>query len=62
MKPSYLPITDLIEVNDFSDGDPKHVPSGDSFVLSDPELYLRKIATKWMEEDGGGVKAGELRN
>lgn len=54
--------TDIVQVNSFSDGDPNHRPTDPAYVPSDPENYLRKLATKWMEQKGGGTGAGEWRH
>lgn len=54
-----LPATNVIRIAQFSDGDPNHRPSEDSFSRSDPEPFMRKLATKWIEEEGGGLKPGK---
>lgn len=53
------PATDIVNVRGVSDGDANHRPPGNSFDRSDPEMYLRKIATRWIEEEGGGLKPGK---
>lgn len=53
--------TDVVQVSSFSDGDPNHVPTHPGYQLSNPDTYMRKIATEWMKNHGGGVVPGEWR-
>lgn len=53
--------THVVQVSSFSDGDPNHVPTHPGYQLSNPDTYMRKLATKWMETHGGGVRLGEWR-
>lgn len=53
------PRTETVQVTSFSDGDPSHRPTDPSYVLSNPENYLKKLAAKWMEQRGGSVNPGE---
>lgn len=53
--------TDVVQVSSFSDGDPNHVPAHPGYQPSNPDTYMRKLATKWMETHGGGVVPGEWR-
>lgn len=60
MAPTKLPpATNIVNVQGVSDGDANHRPSGNSFSRSDAEVYMRKIATKWVEEEGKGLKPGK---
>lgn len=62
MAPRLLPPpTDIVQVNSFSDGDPTHRPKDPAYVPSDPDRYLRKLATMWMANNGGGARPGEWR-
>lgn len=42
-----------------SDGDPRHKSTLSSYRKANPESWLQKIGTKWMEEEGGGVSRGK---
>ena len=44
----------------FSDGDSTHRPSGISYQQIDPQVYLQRLASKWMAEYRGGALPGEF--
>ncbi|KAL8933038.1 MAG: hypothetical protein Q9216_006553, partial [Gyalolechia sp. 2 TL-2023] len=43
----------------YSDGDASHRPDKPNYTRFDTDMYLQKIATKWMEEEAGGAEAGK---
>ena len=55
------PSTYIVQVNGFSDGDPNHIPTNPDYKPSDPDMYMRKLATMWMEVHGGGGVPGEWK-
>ncbi|KAL8872475.1 MAG: hypothetical protein Q9174_001905 [Haloplaca sp. 1 TL-2023] len=50
-----------IQGPDFSDGDPSHRPTKSNYVRSNEESFMQKVATRWMEEQGGVGKSGVSR-
>ena len=47
--------TQIVPINNFSDGDPSHGPKNTAYWMEDPTLYLEKIATLWMKHRGESV-------
>ncbi|KAL8733020.1 MAG: hypothetical protein Q9166_002418 [cf. Caloplaca sp. 2 TL-2023] len=48
----------IVKCPSYSDGDASHRPDKNSQTRSNEDLWLQKIAERWMKEDGGGLQAG----
>lgn len=46
----------VIRGPEYSDGDASHRPHKTNYTRANEEAFMQKIATKWMEEEGGGVR------
>ena len=54
--------TQIVPINEYSDGDPSHRPNNPQWTVVDPPLiYLDKLATGWMEHQGKGNKSKSKR-
>lgn len=45
-------VVEIVPIHPFSDGDPSHVPKAEWTLVNPPTIYLEKLATSWIENQG----------
>ena len=51
----------VVQITEHSDGDLSHAPPSADWKLSNPDIYLQKLAVQWLQARGDEVLPGMTR-